>query len=610
MKGTSHAAFRRRGHDDHRGRNYGFRVLYDKTSPPSTNSRRDLAYACQTESCGKVKWIIGVPGGSDDLGARIVLGLSRPIASAGDLEQALILVQGTIPIKYHVKLSLDGRLARIFLEGITEDHASIDLLIFGDQLFGPNGEPFKLGRPPLGYNILEYSFNPRWLSGSGHREAFSCHSSAVDLLHQIMNCDDVVLVGDSAYGCGQAIHDAPVLLQELCGLDWLVEHQSLSRSESQSCGFTIRDSTYPFETLVLTRDYFCTTPSSAFRFLEISELLFDCNGYGIISVNPETNGAGISIQRVSDIVIRNCSVAEFRHGIGLSGAFDNHIESNALIGNQIGIQLGGNSGTASRNLFIGNEIRDGETGVYLQTINTIRNIFSLNSIEAWGRVSGVSFGGGADSFNLGPYGNYWSDWEENEGYPDTYLFANLPHQIDHHPLECMYDRHCSSSIDEEPDGGWVITRGCRGFECTDLLAHPVYSANGNFLVEWPAVDDAEFYELERAQEGTAEWTPVYAGEDLYYVENIQPGLFRYRLRSCSPVGCGPWSESAIPVEVGSGPGGMGDINGDGIVNVADVTHLANLLAAGNAPPVAIGDINGDGVVDWADVQALAEMIVE
>jgi len=54
---------------------------------------------------------------------------------------------------------------------------------------------------------------------------------------------------------------------------------------------------------------------------------------------------------------------------------------------------------------------------------------------------------------------------------------------------------------------------------------------------------------------------------------------------------------------------VGDINGDGVVNVADVTELANILATGGTlPPLEVGDINGDGVIDELDVQALAEAI--
>jgi hypothetical protein len=53
----------------------------------------------------------------------------------------------------------------------------------------------------------------------------------------------------------------------------------------------------------------------------------------------------------------------------------------------------------------------------------------------------------------------------------------------------------------------------------------------------------------------------------------------------------------------------GDINDDGVVNVADVTELSNLLAAGTPPPLAVGDLNDDGNVNEVDRDILAGMIV-
>jgi hypothetical protein len=64
--------------------------------------------------------------------------------------------------------------------------------------------------------------------------------------------------------------------------------------------------------------------------------------------------------------------------------------------------------------------------------------------------------------------------------------------------------------------------------------------------------------------------------------------------------------SGVPVEPSDE---LGDVNGDGTVNVADVTELANLVAAGNPPAAAVGDINGDTFVDEADVDALADAVV-
>jgi hypothetical protein len=55
---------------------------------------------------------------------------------------------------------------------------------------------------------------------------------------------------------------------------------------------------------------------------------------------------------------------------------------------------------------------------------------------------------------------------------------------------------------------------------------------------------------------------------------------------------------------------LGDINGDEVVNVADVTLFGNLLAAGTPPGAAAGDFNEDGVVDLADFNLLVSSIVD
>jgi hypothetical protein len=69
---------------------------------------------------------------------------------------------------------------------------------------------------------------------------------------------------------------------------------------------------------------------------------------------------------------------------------------------------------------------------------------------------------------------------------------------------------------------------------------------------------------------------------------------------------------ATPVVVGldGTEPSLGDINNDGVINVADVTALANLLAASTPPSLAVGDVNDDGQVDDLDVEALALQIVD
>jgi hypothetical protein len=76
----------------------------------------------------------------------------------------------------------------------------------------------------------------------------------------------------------------------------------------------------------------------------------------------------------------------------------------------------------------------------------------------------------------------------------------------------------------------------------------------------------------------------------------------------NPVGSLP-DLGAFEVAGVSVPPALGDINEDGMANVADVTLLAHLIGIGNSPAIELGDINEDGVVDDQDVEALAWMIV-
>lgn len=57
----------------------------------------------------------------------------------------------------------------------------------------------------------------------------------------------------------------------------------------------------------------------------------------------------------------------------------------------------------------------------------------------------------------------------------------------------------------------------------------------------------------------------------------------------------------------NGGGTKGDLNGDGLVNAADVTALVNMIATGSA--TASADLTGDGLVNVADVTALVNIIL-
>ena len=65
----------------------------------------------------------------------------------------------------------------------------------------------------------------------------------------------------------------------------------------------------------------------------------------------------------------------------------------------------------------------------------------------------------------------------------------------------------------------------------------------------------------------------------------------------------PWMQIPTIIE-------QGDVNGDGVVTIADVTALVNIILGKNpAPENGVADVNGDGGVTIADVTALVNIIL-
>jgi hypothetical protein len=53
----------------------------------------------------------------------------------------------------------------------------------------------------------------------------------------------------------------------------------------------------------------------------------------------------------------------------------------------------------------------------------------------------------------------------------------------------------------------------------------------------------------------------------------------------------------------------GDVDGDGLVNISDVTVLIDMLLGGTTPPSS-ADVDGDGSVNISDVTTLIDMLLE
>ncbi|MBQ0069536.1 MAG: leucine-rich repeat protein [Bacteroidales bacterium] len=85
----------------------------------------------------------------------------------------------------------------------------------------------------------------------------------------------------------------------------------------------------------------------------------------------------------------------------------------------------------------------------------------------------------------------------------------------------------------------------------------------------------------------------------YYVEDCRA----YLLLPSDATALAPWS-----VDILSKSGLKGDVNGDGVVDIADVNAVIDIIL-GMQSKKAAADLNGDGVVDVADMNAIIDIIL-
>ena len=53
---------------------------------------------------------------------------------------------------------------------------------------------------------------------------------------------------------------------------------------------------------------------------------------------------------------------------------------------------------------------------------------------------------------------------------------------------------------------------------------------------------------------------------------------------------------------------VGDVNGDGYVDVADIAAIIDAMAGNDQSSASAADVNGDGVVDVADISAVIDIM--
>ena len=155
------------------------------------------------------------------------------------------------------------------------------------------------------------------------------------------------------------------------------------------------------------------------------------------------------------------------------------------------------------------------------------------------------------------------------------------------------DYHCGEThlcLEGEPQ---IIAKG------TDRILE--------FTVHNPS--DNNFENSLRVSEGDNEQTlltSIYDGQSATYQFRVGSSATLDDIRlSYFEVNNDKW----MPLTGNSGIGGTGDVNGDGTIDVADISSVISVMAGqGDELLKAAADVNGDGVIDVADISSVISIM--
>ena len=118
-----------------------------------------------------------------------------------------------------------------------------------------------------------------------------------------------------------------------------------------------------------------------------------------------------------------------------------------------------------------------------------------------------------------------------------------------------------------------------------------------------------------AASATGETTQTVSGNGthmLYWVVNTKqdtPTRYRVILTTGSKTSAVYLDDFTLYYTGKRAGSATGDINGDGVVNVTDVTALINVILGSASYDASLCDINGDGTINVTDVTALLNLIL-
>jgi len=169
------------------------------------------------------------------------------------------------------------------------------------------------------------------------------------------------------------------------------------------------------------------------------------------------------------------------------------------------------------------------------------------------------------------------------------------------------------TLTDSPEDHTVVLKGCSAntikLSMTAVkkrfYVYHVDIYNGDLTLNPPTLRDV-------VEEGGSTWRNISGITDTcYLVQNLAGGVYEYVVKAVYTDGDeSVWSNIQHVTLTGEGPL-VGDVNGDGYVNINDVTALIDYLLNGNTDGVVIDrmDINQDGKTSIEDITSLINILL-
>ena len=169
------------------------------------------------------------------------------------------------------------------------------------------------------------------------------------------------------------------------------------------------------------------------------------------------------------------------------------------------------------------------------------------------------------------------------------------------------------TVSDSPEDYTVVLKGCSAntikLSMTAVkkrfYVYHVDIYNGDLTLNPPTLRDV-------VEEGGSTWRNISGITDTcYLVQNLAGGVYEYVVKAVYTDGDeSVWSNIQHVTLTGEGPL-VGDVNGDGYVNINDVTALIDYLLNGNTDGVVIDrmDINQDGKTSIEDITSLINILL-